>query len=1149
MPYFYLRLIFLSVFFNIICIQFAKAQQNMQRLYAENSVLSQGSWSKIAVIQEGIYKITYADLIQSGIQPPYKSADFRLYGNGGRMLPEYIPLPRFDDLIENSVLINDAGDDYIDDGDFILFFGEGTTAIDYNQTYQILQHKVNLYSDTAYYFFTFDLGAGKRIGILPNITQPPDISKKTFKDLFYYERDLHNFMKTGKLWVGETFDISLDKNFSFIIPDISDSLPVKIRTEVFARSMTKSAFEVNVNNSSIKDSIDPVDGNIHTDYARRKVIYQQFSTSNDTLNFNIQYFKSESSSIGWLNYIEIESFRNLIFRNSQIYFRDYNVSGSSINRYLITKNYPILNVWLIGDSGTVSQIPVICNGNQCYFDAEVASSARFVISGDSGFLKPVMVGKISNQNLHGLPQADYIIIADPEFMDQAETLAQFHRNNDFFKVHVVNVKQLYNEFSSGKQDPAAIRDFARMFHKRAEADSVNKLKYLLLFGDGSYDMKNRIEGNTNYIPTWQTESSLTPITSYVSDDFFGMLDDFEGDNLNGDLDVGVGRFPVSNSIEATILVNKSIQYGTHKDLTENFAASGMVSNFDVWRNKICFVADDEDANLHFIQTEKMTFLVDSLTRQYSINKLYLDAYKQVHTPSGDKYPSVNNDIDKSVSDGVMILNYVGHGGEYGLASENILTFSEIGKYHNKYNLPVFITATCEFSRYDNPQLVSAGEKILLHPEGGGIAMFSTTRIAFAHSNEIVNRNLLKSIFNETINDVRFGDLIKNSKNLCGFGVYKQNFTLLGDPALTLAIPKFKIITQEILHDTTVSSSDTIYNNTIVTVNGYLADNQGNKLDWFNGKLYPEIYDKPVLCTTLGNDQGASFPAPFYLQQQRIYKGNININQGDFSFSFFVPRDISFSEGMGRILYYAKNPEFDAHGVYDSLNIKNSGEISNSDFLGPLINTYFDDTLFVDGGYTGTSPLLIVHLSDISGINAYNIGIGHELKFELDGDVNNPVYLNEFFTQDEDSYRSGKIFYQLNGLEYGEHVLKIIAWDLLNNKSEQEIRFFVKNPSKLSLDKIYNYPEPVYDHTWFHIETNLSEEIMHLNIVIYDITGKKCHEINKKINPGTFKPIEIFWGINNDNGELLNKGLYTYTVTLSEKSGKLRQKSDKLIIIK
>jgi hypothetical protein len=1137
---------FLTIFFSGITF----SQINHHKSFVTGSVLADGDWYKIATTKDGVYKLSYSDLVQIGALPPFKASDFRLFGNGGSMLPEKNSDSRFDDLIENRVLISDGGDGYIDNNDYVLFYGEGTLKWNFNSVSQIFNHQINYYTDSSYYFFTFDKGAGKRILQYPLISNVPDIIANSFNDHVFYELDSINLLKSGKQWLGEVFNDLASKNYYFKFSDLSDTTNLSTRVNIMSRCVQQSAFTIVVNGISKADTLLPIDGSVNSEYAKSKTIQLGFIPHSDTIKIEISYSKPDVASLGWLNYIELEAVRKLVYQQQQLKFRNIQTIGHDVTQFNFSNSGNVFKIWNIDDSGNICEMQLVSNGNYTNFKAHTENLSEFIAFNENNTFHPTLIGQVQNQNLHGLPQAEFVIVTNPLFLSQANQLADFHRNNDQLTVAVVTTEQVYNEFSSGKQNPAAIRDFVRMFYERGASDTANRVHYLLLFGDGSYDMKHRIPSNTNLVPTWQTDNSILPISSFVSDDFYGMLDSIEGDNLNGDIDVGVGRFPVSTIEDADILVSKSIRYGTKKDLVENSYENGLTSNYDSWRNNICFIADDEDGNLHFKQTEKMVDMLDSITHKLNVNKIYLDAYKQIHTPSGDKYPDVNTDIDKNIKNGTLLLNYIGHGGEYGLASEGILTFYEISRYQNFYNLPVFVTATCEFSRYDDPGLVSGGEKILLHPNGGGIAMFTTTRIAFAHANEIVNRNLLKTAFNSDQHEkIRFGDIIKESKNLCGLGIYKENFTLLGDPALSMAIPDYDVMTEKILIDTTNITGDSIFNNSIITVKGFISDKNGNKQDWFNGKIYPHVYDKPVLVNTLANDATQSYQASFKLQQSLLFEGNSTVKDGVFEFSFFVPRDISFGDGMGKILYYAKSTFFDARGVSDSLLLKNNGINDNPDITGPDIKIYLDDPTFVNGAEISNSPVMYAFLHDTSGINCFGLGIGHEIIGEMDDDFNDPYLLNNYFIQEADKYSSGKITYRFIGLPYGIHKFKLSAWDLLNNHSEKEITFNVKGPSDLDLGGIYNYPDPVYDQTTFYINRNMSMDVMFVKISIFDITGKLCDEMDQNILPGSFEPIKILWNGKNSQGEHLSKGFYTYKVTLSDAHEKIRQKADKMVIVK
>lgn len=1126
------------------------SQGSQNKSFAVNSALADGLWYKIGTTSDGIYKLTYDQLLQSGVSGPMSSATFRLYGNGGAMLPMPNSEARYDDLVENPVLVFDGGDGMLDQSsDYILFYGQGTTLWKYDFFTDAFTHQINYYTDTAYYFFTFDKGNGKRIESALPVSQNPDIELYSYNERIFHEIDSVNLLKSGRLWYGEVFDTELSRDYYYFAPGILTSQPVIARFSGIARSSQKSSLTWKVNNFSVTDSVYPIDGNINSDFARTINTTINAQALSDTIHINITYYKPESSATAWLDYFELNFSRNLHFTGAIMSFRNISTLAHSVCRYHLSNASQDVRIWDITDFENITACNTSLSSDTLSFKALSAGIREYIAFDGSAFSEPVLYGVIPNQNLHALPLPDLIIITHPAFETLAAQLAEHHRTADDMNVVLATTQQVYNEFSSGKQDICAIRDFIRMFYERSQADSLNSPAYLMLAGDGSYDYKYRIPANTNFVPTYQTLNSLLPTSSYVSDDYFGLLDPSEGEYINGQLDIGIGRLPVSSVSEFEILLQKILRYSSGEDLLPESYLNGTVSNFDSWRNRICFIADDEDINLHIKQAEKLSNVVDSLCPAMNISKIYLDAYKQENTAYGYRYPAVNEDINKTIHEGSLIINYTGHGGELGWAEEGILPVNEIAQFKNYYNLPVFITATCEFSRYDNPALQSAGELLLLMPAGGSIALFSTTRVAYAHSNEIINRFLLTNIFKqEQKDDIRFGDAVKLAKNQCPPGIYMQNFTLLGDPALKFSFPSYKIITDSI-RNFSGEIADTLKNADIITVFGHITDKDSNLATGFNGMLFPVIFDKPVLYKTLGNDPGQSSVTPFYLSDKILFKGNASILNGSFSFTFFVPKDISFGPDPGKISYYARSLNMDAGGLTDSICFFNDGNDQYDDISGPDIKIIMENENFESGGETSTNPMMTAYFHDTSGINAFGLGIGHNLTATLDDNFNDPFLLENLFLPATNNYSRGKASLQLNGLTYGEHSMTVSGWDLLNNYGEKQIKFVVKSPTDVTLGKIYNYPNPVSDHTYFYIEHNLSTGKLFVDIYIYNVSGSLVAQMSHSIVPGEFKPITLYWDVCGYGGSRIEKGFYIYKVRLSDQNGKLMERSDKLTVIK
>jgi hypothetical protein len=769
-----------------------------------------------------------------------------------------------------------------------------------------------------------------------------------------------------------------------------------------------------------------------------------------------------------------------------------------------------------------------------------------VLFDESALRQPVFLEMVPNQDLHNTGFPDMIIVSHPDFITQAERLADFRRTNDGFDVLVVEPQQIYNEFSSGMQDPTAIRDFVRMIYLRAAGDSLKYPHYILLFGDGSYDPLDRLHDNTNFIPTWQTTNSHTPTSSFVSDDYFVLLDDGEGPNVAGSVDAGIGRLPATTSAEATVLVDKIMRYNNPTDLLppQSNPVPGVISNFGDWRNIICFIADDEDGNLHIKQAEILSGILDSLDPVFNIDKIYLDAYQQERTILGPRYPQVADEIRKRMAAGALLVNYTGHGGLTGLAEEKILIIRDIESWTNYYNMPVLITATCEFSRYDDPEEKSAGEYVILNPEGGGSAILSTTRVAYAHSNMIINTNVIIAAFREG-SSCRLGDIVRMGKCMSGPGVYMQNFTLLGDPSMRLAMPTNEVRLSEINGDSLVLVNDTIFAGQAVEMKGYICDTGGDVLTDFSGELTMTVYDKPKQVMTLANDP-SSYVEGFISRKDVLFRGFATVTNGLFSISFTVPRDVSFSQGKGKISMYARSLYTDAIGVNSDINLVNDGNCGEGDGQGPDISLYIGDRTFIPGSYTGTDVKLIADLHDEDGINSYGVGFGHDIIMVLDDNFVDPMVMNGYYQPVTDHPESGTVVYEVGELSQGTHKIWFKAWDVLNYPSEAEIIFNVRSDHDLSLNHVKVYPNPMTDHVSFCLDRNQTTLEQWIQLVVKTLDGREIRRMEKELSAGEGISVCLDWDGCNELGHEAPAGVYLFSLKLLDSSGAIKQSSGKLV---
>jgi len=1104
-----------------------------------NSVLETGDWYKIGVSKDGVFKLTYDFLKDLGLDVDnINPANIKVYGNGGKMLPLLNSDYRPDDLQQNAIHIAGENDGVFDKEDYVLFYGQSPNTWEFNTVSNRFTHKNNLFSDTSFYFIT----ASNTGQPSKRITSQPSLSGATtnvtsFSDYAYHEKDIVNLIKSGQEWFGEVFDIRTSYNFNFNAPNLDINTPIQVEVFVAARSNNTSTFTISTNSNSFNISCGSVDLNSYTSsFATTSSNATSFIATNDIVNIGITYNRPNSLSTGWLNKIELNYRRNLSMNGNQLFFRDINSVGvGNIASFNISNAGTISKIWDVSDPFNIKEINFTLSGGIASFVATTDSLREFIALTNNFETQVSSLGKVENQNLHGITQTDMIIVSHPIFLSHAGQIADFH-SNEGLNVIIVTPQQIYNEFSSGSQDIVAIRDFIRMLYNRATI-STDLPKYLLLFGDGSYDNKNRLTSNTNFVPTFQSVNSTNPLgtASYVSDDFYGMLDLSEG-VWNGPeiMDIAIGRLPVKSQQEANNVVNKIINYN-------------ITTTLDDWRNDVVFVGDDEDANnIHMRQANEIADTIMSQYKPYNVNKILIDAYKQIATPGGNRYPEVNDEIDKAVNNGSLIINYTGHGGEVGWAHERILTVPMINNWANQRGYPLVITATCEFSRFDDPSRTSAGELVLLN-KNGGIALLTTVRTVFSGPNFALNKTLFDIIFTKNnIEDKTLGEIFTETKNLTNGGTNNRNFTLLGDPALKLAYPNHEVITTK-LNNINVSSIDTIKALQKVTIEGYIQNRSGQKLTNFNGIIKPTVFDKSKTITTLQNDGGNAMQ--FNLQTSKLFKGKVSVTNGDFSFSFVVPKDISYTYGVGKVSYYTENRLEDGHGYFDGFYIGGMADSIAADNQGPDLELYMNDDNFISGGMTDENPSLLAFVEDIHGINMVGNGIGHDIIAILDDKTEQPFVLNDFYEADLNSYQKGTIHFPFKDSEEGRHKLTLKVWDVYNNSSEATLEFVVVKSKDLVLDKVYNYPNPFTTYTEFWFEHNQPGKPMYAQVQIFTITGKLIQTLEQNILNEGFRSSSITWDGLDAFGDQIGRGVYVYKLRVRAENMSVAEKIQKLVILR
>jgi hypothetical protein len=1133
------------VFLCILCIFSSSvfAQQN----YKTPSVLSGGTWGKIGVVREGIYRIDASMLVALGFPASVASNSIGLFGNGGAMLPENNALPRINDLAENAIEISDGGDGVFSGSDFLLFYAPGPHRWITGSDGVSFSFQKNLYSDTAFYFITAGPAAGgslprKRIAAADSLLNP-SFFINSFLDRYARENPLRNLLSSGKYWVGEAFNNrfggTASRTFSLNWAGVLGLDPVRVLTHTTSRSISAPAqFVVSLNGSTLQTNLfSPVSGGLLDAFAREIRSASSTSVSGGPLNLQFNYQSADPGADGWLNSFSILARRVLQFYDPAnepdntpgfLRFRDpasvLPADPGAVGEFSIANAPAGTRVWDVSDSLNPIKMPVSLNGNIARFNNRLNRLREYLAFGPTHTMAPIALGAVPNHNLHNLPPVHGIIVTHPSLLAQAQRLADFHLQQYGFTDAVVTVNQIYNEFASGSPDPTAIRDFVKWMVNKS-ANTAVQPKYLLLFGAGSFDPKNRISNNVNLVPVYESNNSLDPLLSFTSDDFFGLIGNTDNiNNLNSPapLTIAVGRIPVATAADAAIMVDKIIRYHSPASLGD-------------WRKEMVFLADDQDNNLHLSDAESIVAAAADVNPVLHPNKIYLDAFPLVSGAGGARYPAVSEAIVNQILSGALLFNYSGHGNDQRLTEEAVFSSVEANRFNNPNKLPLFITASCDFAPHDDPAKQSLGEFLLHGNTAGGIALLTTTRLVFAYSNRIMNEQFMKVALQRGANGqyLSLGESVRIAKNNTaasgGDILNSRKFALLGDPAMQLALPK-GLMRIDSINGAALSSSDSLQALGKYRLSGSVLLPAGGVDASFNGTASVIIYDKPQLIKTLGN-KASSPVTPFSEQRSVLFNGKVAVSNGLFNCSFILPKDIRFAPGFGSISLYAFNGISDAAGS-TSIGISGFAAAVPSDSKGPDIRLFLNDTLFMNGGLSNESPVLIALLSDSSGINATGNSIGHDITLVIDGASNNQLVLNNAFSYRTNSYQSGELQFQLPVLSPGKHSLKLKAWDVLNNSNDASLDFWISSQEKLTISAVRNFPNPFAGSTQFSFEHNQRNTNLFVEIFISDSQGRLVKRLSERVNSSGSRNVQLHWNGDTGFGRKLSRGTYFYRIIVS-----------------
>ncbi|MBI2620089.1 MAG: type IX secretion system sortase PorU [Ignavibacteriales bacterium] len=1084
-----------------------------------DSPLKQGEWYKMDIGETGIYKLDQSFFINAGIAVSAVSdiGSIRVYGNGGRPLPEGVSEPRPSGGLQEvaRMIVDRNGNGLFDAEDYLLFYGASTRGWRYNPATKTFNHSINHYTDVNAYFFTFGGDPGKSMdSVASGNASGPFV--EDFQEKVFVEEERNNLIHSGRQWLGPLFDSeSRTAVYTTLLPGFVSAKPTTYRFLFLGRSLTNESFQIEENgeplgNPIITLGIDVRDIEGNAAYrAPLTTISRQVTLPDDRSILRFSFSANSSGANGWLDWFEILYRRRFEALNDFIAFSspdttgvmEYRVSGFSsrdVNVFDVSVHDSVVRITNL----TVDPI----DPGMCAFQSpQTAGGVRqFLAIGPNGFLVPTNVRKVENTNLQGLTTgAEFVIITPREFRSEADRLAAHREQGDSLTCLVVDIENIVNEYSGGNTDPLAVRDFLLS----TRGNWSVPVRYVLLFGDGHYDYKNIRASNRNWIPPYETLESVFQILSYASDDHLGILN--PGDTK---VSVAIGRLPINSLGQARAAVDKIIAYETTAPL-------------EPWRNRVTYVADDgltstrDDGSIHTLQAE---VLAQSFTPAIvEKKKIFIVEYPTVNSAAGRRKPTANTAIVEAINDGTLILNYTGHGNPQLWAHEAIFTREASLPLLRNYTQPFFlVAATCDFARYDDPAEESAGELLLTMAQGGAIGVVTASRAVYSFQNSQFNNTLYAQLFPRDPDGRprRLVDAMYRTKQILS-GVNDIKYHLFADPTMRLNLPA-TFAGVDSIDGAPLSTLVQVSALSRIEINGLVLRPDGSPSGDFTGRALLEMFDskRRVFVPEWGNFS-------FEVNGSLLYRGEISVNQGKFRATVPIPKDVSYDNNRARISVYARSSSSDAVGYTENIVIAGTDSAAAVDSVGPLLQVFLDDESFRSGDVVSPDALLLVKLFDQSGINTSTASVGHRLEATLSG-IPQSIDLTPFYRGDLDTYQSGEVRYQLRDLSEGGHSLKVKAWDIYNNSAQEEIAFDVRAVSDLKIYNVFNFPNPVVRSTVFTFQRNSSDPI-DVEVKIYTLAGRLV-----KIQEGLSvvdRFVRIPWDGRDQNGDPIANGVYFYKV--------------------
>ncbi len=1095
----------------------------------------------LPISRSGLYRITADELRRLELPTDAESAQrIKVFGRGGATRPEAVTNEATHaDLEEQPIIVRTNGDGSVRD---VLFYGQAHEG--WHVTRRGVEHYINPYDRRGGYVVTVGSTPGLRATPQAVPTTPATSQPRLVTGRVFFEEDFVNLYNdgSGRRWLGRTIEnagsTTLTNQLHGFTRQGSVTYVIAGGHRTDASPGVMSLFEQGTKVVDVPLLGMPRYLDTYVD-RRTATIPAETLPADGRSVARIAYTNANRNSTGALDYLEVHYPRQLVAHDNEFTFWT-DGSDTSVTEWMING----FSGEMFGFDITNPAMPVLLSNTSAtggLFGLTALMSRgvprQFYVT---SALREVRGERISWANLRtDVPAADVVIITHEDLLTSANAFATYRASGGELTTSVVTTAQIFREFGYGVQDPTAIRDFiAYCYHRWSK-----RPRYIVFWGDGHYDYRNISTQVTSYIPTYQSEEAdgnTSGTATFVTDDYFVRV---AGNDIYPD--VAIGRLPIVSNEAGLRMIDKIRRY-------ESDAAT------DAWSTRVVLIADDSqaelgqpgDGSLHLDQNEGLERR--NIPAAMQVAKIYMVEYPTENVPRGRRRPGVTQDFLSTINGkGAAIVNWIGHGNPRVWAHEQIFVRETTIPLMTNVDKPFLLTAaTCDFARFDMTSIQSGAEELVLHQNGGAIAVFSATRIVFAIENDAINNEFYSQLFTRDA-DGRYpcmGDALLRTK-VRRSGNNDQKFLLLGDPTMRLSIPDQRIVFDEINGVGLDESGIQVKALQTVRVKGRVTGSRLNDTTAdasFNGVASVSLFDADISLAIRDNDAARTLNV-FTRQGPNLSRTSAAVVDGRFEAEFVVPKDISFADLPGRMFGFAvADDRRRAMGVATPVFVAGIADATFDDELGPKIDLFVDSRRFRPGDFVRANPFLIVDLWDATGVNTTGVGVGHDIEASINNQSRIEVLTNSYETSLTDP-KAGTARRQIFGLGPGTHHVRVRAWDVLNNFSEAETSFRIVGPEgTVESGDLMAYPNPFSDATVITFKHTFDAPF-DLTLSIYTNDGRLIYRRSSEVQ--AMQTAEIPWDARDTNGDVLPSGAYLAVATCVSRSGAITVVGGKLSLLR